>query len=93
MTGDYSGAGDGQCLALKLDDERCENGVFHENVCCGTHLRANDVTLAPEVDDRDWFQCPECGWQPAEYAGSGSEPMCAHCGCELPTAERYADGD
>ena len=91
MTLDYSGAGDGQCLALKADGERCTNGVYGSNVCCGTHKNASDVTLAPEKDNRVWFECPECGWQPADYAGAGTAPMCADCGVEFPPGEQWAD--
>lgn len=93
MTNGYAGAGDGQCLALKNDGERCTNGVYGSNHCCGTHKRANDVTLAPESDDRTYFKCPECGWQPADYAGSGSAPICGDCGVEFPLGEEWNNRD
>lgn len=84
MTLDYAGAGDGQCLALKSDGEQCTNGVYGTDYCCGTHKNATDVTLAPDEDDRDWFYCDECGWQPADSEhGDGSSPHCSHCGVEF----------
>lgn len=80
----YAGAGDGQCLALKNDGARCTNGVYGSDHCCGIHKRAEDVTLAPEQDDRDWFYCNECGWQPADYeSGGGSPPFCSWCSVEF----------
>jgi len=91
VTLDYSGAGDGQCLALKVDGERCMNGVYGSNHCCGTHKNASDVTLAPEKDDQDWFKCSECGWQPAHYAGFGTAPMCKDCGAEFLPGEEWND--
>jgi len=83
----YSGAGDGQCVAIKDGDgERCTNGVYGSTQFCGTHKNASGVTVAPVQDGRDWFRCPECGWQPAEYEqGGGSPPYCSWCGIEFPT--------
>jgi ribosomal protein L37AE/L43A len=89
----YAGAGDGQCLGIQNDGERCTNGVYGTDDCCGTHKRASDVTLAPEKDDRDWFRCPECGWQQADYErGGGGPPYCSWCGVEFPAdAEKFED--
>jgi len=91
VTLDYSGAGDGQCLALKTYGERCTNGVYWSNVCCGTHKNASGVTLAPKTDDRDRFKCLECGWQPAQYAGFGTASMCKDCGAEFSLGEEWND--
>jgi len=84
MTLDYAGAGDGQCLAIKADGERCTNGVYGSSHCCGTHKNVDDVTLAPEEDDHEYYYCDECGWQPAEWEqGGGNPPICADCGIEF----------
>lgn len=90
----YSDAGDGQCLAIKdSDGERCTNGVYGSNLCCGTHKNADDVTLAPEQDDREWRRCSGCGWQPCEWEqGGGDPPFCSWCSCRFPAdAERWQD--
>lgn len=93
-TDHYAGAGDGQCLGIKNDGDRCTNGVYGSNVCCGTHKRASDVTLAPEQHDREYYKCHECGWQPAEWAGSGEPPACSCCGVEFPVgAVEFPGGD
>lgn len=86
MSGNYRGAGDGQCLALKKSDgERCTNGVYGSRLRCGHHMNASDVTLAYEDSDRHFYWCPECGFQPAEYGGGG-EAFCSGCGVEFPLA-------
>lgn len=89
----YSGAGDGQCAAIQASDgDRCPNGVYGSNDCCGTHKRADDVDYAPEQDDDPWFRCPGCGWQPASYGGPGTAPACSECGVEFPVgADRWRD--
>ncbi|WP_435069193.1 hypothetical protein [Haloplanus sp. C73] len=48
--GGYDGAGDGQCLAIKNDGERCTNGTYGSDDLCGTHKRADDVQTV--VDHR-----------------------------------------
>lgn len=82
----YDGAGDGQCLAIKgSDGERCTNGVYGSRVVCGTHMNASDVTVAPETTDREFYLCPECGWQTAEWEQPGGDPpYCSSCGVEFP---------
>jgi len=83
MASDYTGAGDGQCVAVKRDGQRCTNGVCGANPCCGTHMNVDDPKLAPESGERDWLRCTECGWQQADYAGAGTEPVCSMCGVEF----------
>lgn len=79
----YSGAGDGQCLAIRdSDGERCTNGVYGSSDYCGTHKRASDVTSAIEKSDSQWVRCDECGWQKADWA-PGEPPFCSWCGCEI----------
>jgi hypothetical protein len=80
----YSGAGDGQCCGLKNDGQRCENGVYGDDVFCGTHKNADRVHLAPYDDEREWYRCSECGWQPADWPdGGGDPPHCSKCGIEF----------
>lgn len=79
----WNGAGDGQCLAIKKSDgERCQNGVYGTNRCCGTHKNAEGVTLAPETDDREYYYCTYCGFQPAAY--QGEVEICGSCQVEYP---------
>ena len=95
MASGYRGAGDGQCIAIKNDGQRCTNGVWGSNHCCGLHQRVDDPRLAPEEDDRSWFHCSECGWQQAVFAGAGTAPTCDGCGVEFELGDEwdeYYDG-
>lgn len=73
-----------QCCALNIKDKtRCSNSVYGRDVCCGVHKSARGVRLAPDEDDRDWFECRVCGWQPATWKqGGGGPPYCSGCGLE-----------
>lgn len=74
-----------QCTAVKASDgERCQNGTTYSDYLCGTHKKVENVDLAPETDDREWYKCPHCGWQPASWYGPGNPPHCGFCEVELP---------
>lgn len=76
----YSGA-EPQCIGLKNDGGRCTNGTTYSTTLCGMHKKIDDLDLAPDGDDREWYWCAECGWQPAQE--KGSVPRCSNCGDEL----------
>lgn len=48
--GNYDGAGDGQCAAIKGDGNRCANGTYGSDQLCGIHKRADDVQTVVEAD-------------------------------------------
>lgn len=85
MPENYSGAGHGQCLAVTnaRDEHRCRNGVYGAVACCGTHLRSDSVTFAPEIEHDtsvEWYCCGDCGWQRAFRRRDDGPQRCEHCG-------------
>lgn len=73
-----------QCVAVKGNGDRCTNGTTYSPILCGTHKRVTDIELAPDTDDRDWFECPDCGWQPVTSSGTSDQPTCPVCGDAFP---------
>lgn len=84
MGSGYVDAGDGQCLAVKdSDGQRCTNGVRGTNLVCGIHINASDVTYVDKIDEREYYWCRGCGFQPGNFLGGG-EAVCSQCGVEFP---------